>query len=109
MRVCCAKGVQDPQNHPGVNRGGAPPHHHRPLDLMVPESDARALAAYLHLLTRVLRNGPPQRVPAWVADWETQSLVTPLWELLFQLMCHPVPQARPETCVHLGFRKGARV
>lgn len=59
---------------------------------MVPESDAQALGAYLHLLARVVARGPPARVQAWVGEWEALCLVTPLWELPFQLMCHPVPQ-----------------
>lgn len=74
----------------------------KPGELMVPDSDASALAAYLQLLARVVSNGPPARVPSWVAAWEAQSLVSPLWELLFQLMCHPVPQVLSPSIQHRG-------
>ncbi|KAK9788145.1 hypothetical protein WJX73_001060 [Symbiochloris irregularis] len=64
----------------------------RPQELMVPDSDTRALAAYLRLLTRVVGRGNPQRVVAWLGQWEVGCGVAPLWELLLQLMCYPVPQ-----------------
>lgn len=63
-----------------------------PQELMVPDSDTRALAAYLRLLTRVVGRGNPQRVGAWLGQWEAGCGVAPLWELLLQLMCYPVPQ-----------------
>jgi hypothetical protein len=61
----------------------------------VPEADAAGLAAYLRLFARVMAGGADGAVAGWAAALEEEAGVAPLWELLFQLMCHPVPQARP--------------
>lgn len=59
---------------------------------IVPEADAAGLVAYLRLFTRVMRDGAPGAVAAWLHALEEAAGVAPLWEVFFQLMCHPVPQ-----------------
>ena len=62
---------------------------------MVPASDAAALAAYVRLLAQVAAAGSMEQQAARLAAWEQSAQVAPLWELLFQLMCYPVPQVGP--------------
>ena len=66
---------------------------------VVPSSDAQALVAYLNLLAKVFREGsvPSEGsstgpVVAWMHVLEDETGARPLWEVMFQLMCHPVPQ-----------------
>ncbi|KAK9817460.1 hypothetical protein WJX74_003584 [Apatococcus lobatus] len=59
---------------------------------IVPASDAAGLAAFLDLLACVLRNTEEGEIEERVRQLETIAGVAPLWELLFQLMCFPVPQ-----------------
>ena len=66
---------------------------------VVPDSDARALVAYLKLLAKVFREGSvpgegssTSPVIAWMHVLEEETGARPLWEVMFQLMCHPVPQ-----------------
>ena len=73
---------------------------------VVPDSDAQALVAYLKLLAKVFREGSvpgegssTSPVIAWMHVLEEETGARPLWEVMFQLMCHPVPQVR----VPLGF------
>ena len=44
------------------------------------------------VMVQVFRDCDPNQVEGWVQDLEEQSQISPLWEVLFQLMCHPVPQ-----------------
>ena len=66
---------------------------------VVPDSDTQALVAYLALLAKVFREGnvPSEGsagspVIAWMHVLEEETGARPLWEVMFQLMCHPVPQ-----------------
>lgn len=61
---------------------------------MVPEADAAGMVAYLRLFARVMAGGVPGAAAGWVHALEQEVGVAPLWEVLFQLMCYPVPQAR---------------
>ena len=65
-----------------------------PADALVPESDAAGLTAFLRLLARVFGEGGADEAAAWMRLLEEEAGVAPLWEPLFQLMCHPVPQVR---------------
>ena len=70
---------------------------------MVPAGDAAALAAYVRLLGVVASSGSAGQRAARLAAWEQSAQVAPLWELLFQLMCCPVPQVRfpmRPVCMH---------
>lgn len=51
-------------------------------------------------MVQVFRDCDPNQVEGWVRDLEGQSQISPLWEVFFQLMCHPVPQVTP-LCVCL--------
>lgn len=62
---------------------------------IVPEADVAGLAAFLRLFARVMANGAAGLVAGWVHALEEECAVSPLWEVFVQLMCHPVPQARP--------------
>lgn len=62
---------------------------------LVPEADAAGMVAYLRLFARVMAGGAPAAAASWVAALEQEVGVAPLWDVLFQLMCYPVPQARP--------------
>lgn len=66
----------------------------RPPELVVPDEDARGLAAYLRLFARILSEASLADVEAWRLELEGVTNVRPLWEIFFQLMCHPVPQVR---------------
>ena len=73
----------------------------RGTDLIVPEEDARGLAAYLELFAQIFREASLADIEAWTSELEGLVNVRPLWEIFFQLMCHPVPQASsnpPLTC-----------
>ena len=83
----CAQGGQDSQAR-------------RP-ELMVPASDSAALAAYVRLLASLAASGSLEQRAQRLASWEQAAQVAPLWELLFQLMCYPVPQV-PPTVLCLG-------
>lgn len=68
---------------------------------VVPDSDAQALVAYLGLLAKVFREGSAPSegsstspVIAWMHVLEEETGARPLWEVMIQLMCHPVPQVR---------------
>ena len=45
-------------------------------------------------LRQVFRDCDSSQVEGWVSTLEEQSQITPLWEVFFQLMCHPVPQVQ---------------
>ena len=68
----------------------------RGTELVVPEEDARGLAAYLELFAQIFREASLADVEAWTSELEGLVNVRPLWELFFQLMCHPVPQVMLE-------------
>ena len=82
---------------------------------VVPDSDAQALVAYLKLLAKVFREGSvpgegstASPVIAWMHVLEEETGARPLWEVMFQLMCHPVPQvSTAQECDvlprHLGY------
>ena len=38
--------------------------------------------------------GAPDEVASWVRQLEEEAGVAPIWEVLVQLMCCPVPQVR---------------
>ena len=44
------------------------------------------------LLTQVMRDAADGQVISWMRTLEEESGIVPLWEVIFQLMCHPVPQ-----------------
>ena len=46
-------------------------------------------------MLQVFRDCEGGEVEGWVRDLEEQSHIAPLWEVFFQLMCHPVPQVCP--------------
>ncbi len=58
----------------------------------MPANDAAGMAAFLHLLAAVLRNAEEGEAGERVRQLEAKAGLAPLWELLFQLMCFPVPQ-----------------
>ena len=60
--------------------------------MLVPDADVQGLAAYLRLFRRVFEQGAPTEVGAWMHALESEVGASPLWEVFFQLMCHPVPQ-----------------
>ncbi len=66
----------------------------------MPESDAQALTAFLQLLARVVGQGAREHVRMWLREVEEAVGVSPLWELFFQLLCHPVPSVCVE-CVYV--------
>jgi len=43
---------------------------------------------------QVFRDGAASQVGAWISELQSESSISPLWEVMFQLMCHPVPQVR---------------
>ncbi len=76
---------------------------------VVPDSDAQALVAYLKLLAKVFREGSvpgegstASPVIAWMHVLEEETGARPLWEVMFQLMCHPVPQVSTPACFVLS-------
>ena len=68
----------------------------QPEEEIIPASDAAGLAAFLHLLACVLRNAEAGEMEERIRQLEVIAGVAPLWELLFQLMCFPVPQVNPQ-------------
>ena len=68
----------------------------QPEEEIIPADDAAGLAAFLHLLACVLRNAEAGEMEERVRQLEGIAGVAPLWELLFQLMCFPVPQVSPQ-------------
>ena len=54
------------------------------------------MVAYLRLFARVMAGGAAGAVVGWVHALEEEVGVAPLWEVLFQLMCYPVPQVRSQ-------------
>ena len=61
-------------------------------ELVISDRDAAALQAYLGLLTAILRAAAEGDFENCIAELEQMSQNKPLWSLLLQLMCHPVPQ-----------------
>jgi hypothetical protein len=54
-----------------------------------------------------MREGQADEVASWVAQLEDDAGVSPIWEVLFQLMCCPVPQVRhARRAVGMGCRVG---
>jgi len=43
---------------------------------------------------QVFRDGAASQVGGWMSELQSESSISPLWEVMFQLMCHPVPQVR---------------
>ena len=41
---------------------------------------------------QVFRDGAASQIGSWISELQSESSITPLWEVMFQLMCHPVPQ-----------------
>ena len=41
---------------------------------------------------QVFRDAAGGQVVSWMRTLEEESGIVPLWEVMFQLMCHPVPQ-----------------
>ena len=54
------------------------------------------------MLLQVFRDCDSSQVEGWVSTLEEQSQITPLWEVFFQLMCHPVPQVQHPALVPAG-------
>jgi len=56
--------------------------------------DAAALVSYINLFKRVMSEGSPDEVASWLRILEDEAGgVSPIWEILFQAMCSPVPQS----------------
>jgi len=56
--------------------------------------DAAALVSYINLFKRVMSEGSPDEVASWLGILEDEAGgISPLWEILFQAMCSPVPQS----------------
>ena len=53
----------------------------RGTELVVPEEDARGLAAYLELFAQIFREASLADVEAWTSELEGLVNVRPLWEL----------------------------
>lgn len=66
----------------------------RAAAVSMPEVDAVALAAFARLLARVVEQGAREHVAVWLREMEEVVGVNPLWELLLQLLCYPVPSVR---------------
>eukprot|EP00884_Botryococcus_braunii_P018275 jgi/Botrbrau1/5130/Bobra.0172s0002.1 len=61
--------------------------------LLLPPEDVQAMCAYLRLFANIFSEGGAGDVVAWRHTLEEETGVgSPLWEVLFQLMAHPVPQ-----------------
>ncbi|CAK0757624.1 hypothetical protein CVIRNUC_002556 [Coccomyxa viridis] len=96
MKVYCERFSPGPEQQEVVQMQQSQPRH---PEGVVPNSDAQALVAYLNLLAKVFREGnvPGEGsstgpVVAWMHVLEDETGARPLWEVMFQLMCHPVPQ-----------------
>ncbi|KAL4457392.1 hypothetical protein ABPG75_012257 [Micractinium tetrahymenae] len=61
-------------------------------DFVLPACDSKALCAYLGLFKRVMTEGRVEEVLMWLRQLEEDAGVAPVWEVLFQAMCCPVPQ-----------------
>ncbi|KAL4441042.1 hypothetical protein ABPG77_010473 [Micractinium sp. CCAP 211/92] len=61
-------------------------------DFVLPACDSKALCAYLGLFKRVMAEGRVEEVLMWLRQLEEDAGVAPVWEVLFQAMCCPVPQ-----------------
>ena len=61
---------------------------------IVPANDAAGMAAFLRLLAAVLRSAEEGERGERIRFLEAKAGLgsSPMWELLFQLMCFPVPQ-----------------
>jgi len=55
------------------------------------ERDMLGLVAYLELFRTMLEEGQKEEVLTWVRQLEDKMSLRPLYEVLFQLMCHRVP------------------
>ncbi|KAK9829639.1 hypothetical protein WJX72_007011 [[Myrmecia] bisecta] len=87
MMKYCARFTADSTRQVAVGESAA-----QAVEFMLPQSDAQGLAAYVRLFARVIQEGSEADVVAWVHTLEEDIQASPLWEVLFQLMCHPVPQ-----------------
>ncbi|KAL3148728.1 hypothetical protein ABBQ38_014140 [Trebouxia sp. C0009 RCD-2024] len=67
-------------------------------DCLAPPEDVAGLSAFLRLFSQVFRDCDASQVEGWMTTLEDQSQIRPLWEVFFQLMCHPVPQALKAGC-----------
>lgn len=81
---------------PGRSKIGCKEGQHTP-DMPSPLSSLARRAHHLKAhaaawLLQVFRDCDFSQVEGWVGTLEEQSQITPLWEVFFQLMCHPVPQ-----------------
>ncbi|DBA92469.1 TPA: hypothetical protein ACH3X1_002702 [Trebouxia sp. C0004] len=90
MREYCSRYSQQPDE----NQEGQQPHR----DCLVPPEDVAGLSAFLALFSQVFRDGAPSQVGAWISELQSESSISPLWEVMFQLMCHPVPQKLKAAC-----------
>ncbi|KAK9838304.1 hypothetical protein WJX81_003260 [Elliptochloris bilobata] len=90
MKQYCARYA--PPQEPQIAGNGAATEVGAGGAAIVPEADAAGMVAYLRLFARVMAGGAPGAVAGWVRALEEEVGVAPLWEVLFQLMCHPVPQ-----------------
>lgn len=56
--------------------------------------DAAALVSYINLFKRVMSEGSPDEVASWLRILEDEAGgISPVWEIIFQAMCSPVPQS----------------
>lgn len=71
---------------------GAGAMQQRLSDFVLPACDSKAICAYLALFRRVMSEGRVEEVLTWLRQLEEEAGVAPVWEVLFQAMCCPVPQ-----------------
>lgn len=55
--------------------------------------DSAALCAYLELFSQVMTEGAAEEAATWLRLLESDAGIAPVWEILIQAMCCPVPLA----------------
>ena len=62
-------------------------------DIVLPETDTKALVAFARLFETIMSQGNADEVASWVRQLDEEAGISPSWEVLFQVMCCPVPQS----------------
>ena len=65
----------------------------RTSELILSANDTKALCAFSRLFETVMSEGNADEVVSWSRQLDDEAGVAPSWEVLFQVMCCPVPQA----------------
>lgn len=85
--------VPEPDTYMPSNGGGSSVEvQQRSTDFVLPACDSAALCAYLDLFRRIMSESAADEVATWLQQLEDDAGVSPVWEVLFQIMCCPVPQ-----------------